>query len=126
MQRRLLVSMLAVAVTAVLLLGVPLSFLVVRQRTNEANQQVHRDATTLATELQERYDAGLPPDPLQMGRSLSDRYVIIVQRGGVRTADDSGLAQRDSDPHCSSNAGNDRGDLCYVSQAESGSRDGVR
>jgi signal transduction histidine kinase len=85
-QRRLLVSMLAVAVTAVLLLGVPLSFLVVRQRTSEANQQVRRDATTLATELQERYDAGLPPDPLQMGRSLSDRYVIIVQRGGARTA----------------------------------------
>src|SRR5580693_7089611 len=78
--------MLAVAVTAVLLLGVPLSFLVVRQRTSEANQQVRRDATTLATELQERYDAGLPPDPLQMGRSLSDRYVIIVQRGGARTA----------------------------------------
>jgi K+-sensing histidine kinase KdpD len=85
-QRRLLVSMLAVAVTAVLLLGVPLSFLVVRQRTNEANQQVHRDATTLASELQERWDAGLPADALEMGRSLSDRYVVIEQRDGPRTA----------------------------------------
>jgi signal transduction histidine kinase len=84
-QRRLLISMLAVAVVAVLLLGVPLGFLVVRQRTSEATQQVRHDATVLATGLQERVNAGLPPDADQVGKSLADRYVIIMQRGGGRT-----------------------------------------
>ena len=96
MQRRLLISMLAVAVTAVLLLGVPLSFLVVRQRTNEAAQQVRRDATTLATGLQERVNAGLPADAVQLGRSLSDRYVIIVQHGGPRTVVGTSPGSHDS------------------------------
>jgi len=83
-QRRLLVSTLAVAVAAVLLLGVPLGFLVARQRTTEANQQVRHDATLIATGLQDRFDAGLPADAAQMGRSLSDRYVTITQRGAGR------------------------------------------
>jgi signal transduction histidine kinase len=85
-QRRLLISMLAVAVAAVLLLGLPLGFFVTRQRTSEANQQVHHDAALIATGLQDRVDAGLPPDTVQMGKSLSDRYVIISQRGGGRHA----------------------------------------
>ena len=86
MQRRLLVSTLAVAVAAVLLLGVPLGFFVARQRTSEADQQVRHDATLIATGLQDRLDAGLPPDAAQMGKSLSDRYVIISQRGEGRVA----------------------------------------
>jgi signal transduction histidine kinase len=84
-QRRLLVSTLAVAVVAVLLLGIPLAFVLSRVREGEASQQLKRDATTLATGLQERVDAGLPPDASEVGRSLSDRYVIITQRGGLRT-----------------------------------------
>jgi signal transduction histidine kinase len=84
-QRRLLVSTLAVAVVAVLLLGIPLAFVLSRVREGEASQQLKRDATTLATGLQERVDAGLPPDAGEVGRSLSDRYVIITQRGGHRT-----------------------------------------
>ena len=96
MQRRLLVSMLAVAVTAVLLLGVPLGFLVVRQRTSEATQQVHRDATVLATGLQERVNAGLPPDADQVGKSLSDRYVIIKERGGPSTTVGTASTAHDS------------------------------
>jgi signal transduction histidine kinase len=85
MQRRLLVSMLAVAVAAVLLLGIPLGFLVTRQRTNEATQQVRHDAALLATGLQDRVDAGLPADTSELAKSLSDRYVIINQRGVGRT-----------------------------------------
>jgi signal transduction histidine kinase len=84
-QRRLLVSTLAVAVVAVLLLGVPLAFVFSQVRAGEASQQLKRDATTLATGLQERADAGLPPDAAEVGRSLSDRYVIISQRDGPRT-----------------------------------------
>jgi len=80
-QRRLLISTLAVAVAVVLLLGIPLGFLVARQRTNEATQQVRHDATVLATGLQERVDAGLPADADELGKSLPDRYVIITQQG---------------------------------------------
>ena len=86
MQRRLLISTLAVAVAAVLLLGLPLGFFVTRQRTSEADQQVHHDAALIATGLQDRFDAGLPPDTRQMAKSLSDRYVIISQRQGGRVA----------------------------------------
>ena len=85
MQRRLLISTLAVAVVAVLLLGIPLGYLVTRERASSAVQELRHDATTVATGLQDRVDAGLPPDAAEMGRSLSDRYVIISQRGGGRT-----------------------------------------
>jgi hypothetical protein len=84
-QRRLLVSTLAVTVVAVLLLGLPLAFVLSRVREGQASQQLKRDATTLATGLQQRVDAGLPPDASEVGRSLSDRFVIITQRGGGKT-----------------------------------------
>jgi signal transduction histidine kinase len=80
-QRRLLVSTLAVAVVAVLLLGLPLAFVLSRLQANEAGQELRRDATTLATGLQERINSGLPADAGQLARSLPDRYVTIRQRG---------------------------------------------
>jgi signal transduction histidine kinase len=80
-QRRLLISTLVVAVVAVLLLGVPLAFEESRLRVSEASQQLRRDASYAATGLQERFDAGLPADATEVGRSLPDRYVTIVQRG---------------------------------------------
>src|SRR5215831_3471705 len=92
----MLISMLAVVVIAVLLLGVPLGFLVARQRTSEATQQVRHDATVLATGLQERVDAGLPPDANQVGKSLSDRYVVIRERGGPVTTVGTAPAAHDS------------------------------
>jgi signal transduction histidine kinase len=80
-QRRLLISTLAVAVVAVLLLGLPLAFVLSRLQAGEAGQELRRDATTLATGLQERVNAGLPADAAQVARSLPDRYVTINQRG---------------------------------------------
>jgi len=80
-QRRLLISTLVVAVVAVLLLGVPLAFEESRLRVSQASQQLRRDASYAATGLQERLDAGLPADATEVGRSLPDRYVTIVQRG---------------------------------------------
>ncbi len=62
MRRRLLFSTLAVAVAAVLLLGVPLAFVFSRLQVSEASQQVRRDAVTLARGLQARVNAGLPPN----------------------------------------------------------------
>jgi signal transduction histidine kinase len=84
-QRRLLISTVAVAVTVVLLLGVPLAIAASRLQVKEADAQLRRDATTLANGLQTRVNAGLPPDPADVGRSLPDRYVIISQDGGAPT-----------------------------------------
>jgi signal transduction histidine kinase len=84
-QRRLLVSTLAVAVAAVLLLGVPLGFVVSGLKSKDATAQLKHDATALATGLQERFDEGLPPDINGFARLWPDRYVTIVERGGART-----------------------------------------
>ena len=62
MRRRLLVSTLVVAVTAVLLLGLPLAFVLSRLQISAADQQVQRDATTVARTLQDRVNSGLPAD----------------------------------------------------------------
>ena len=82
MQRRLLISMIAVAVAAVLALGLPLGFVLTRLQFDEANQQLHRDAQTVANSLQERWDSSLPPDAAQLALALTDRYVVIRQNGG--------------------------------------------
>ncbi len=86
MRRRLLVSTLAVAVAAVLLLGSPLAFVITRLQVTEASQQVRRDATSLARGLQARVNDGSPPNAAQLGKSLlPDRYVVIRQHSGSRT-----------------------------------------
>ena len=86
MRRRLLVSTLAVAVAAVLLLGLPLAFVISRLQVSEASQQVRRDATSLARGLQARVNDGTPPNAAQLGKSLlPDRYVIIRQYTVGRT-----------------------------------------
>jgi signal transduction histidine kinase len=82
-QRRLLISTLAVAVVAVLLLGVPLAFVLSRLQVSEVSGQLSRDAATLARGLQERVNSGLPADAMQQARSLSDRYVLIRQNSGT-------------------------------------------
>jgi signal transduction histidine kinase len=83
-QRRLLISTLAVAVAAVLLLGLPLAVVLSELQVSEASAELRRDAQTLARALQERKNDGLPIDAAQAGRSLPDRYVIIVQHHALR------------------------------------------
>jgi signal transduction histidine kinase len=84
MRRRLLFSTLAVAVTAVLLFGLPLAFVLNQLQASIAQDQVQRDATTVARALQNRQDSSLPPDLADYGdaaRSLPDRYVSIIEQG---------------------------------------------
>ena len=84
MRRRLLVSTLVVAVTAVLLLGIPLAFVLSRLQISAADQQVKRDATTVAKTLQDRVNSGLPADVAEAAaaaKSLPDRYISIQQDG---------------------------------------------
>ena len=86
MQRRLLISTLAVAVAAVLLLGLPLAFVLSHLQVNDARSELRGDATTLATNLQQRVDAGLPAAARQRAslviKSLTGGYVVIKQDGG--------------------------------------------
>jgi signal transduction histidine kinase len=84
-RRRLLFSTLAVAVTAVVLFGLPLAFVLMRLQSNAAHQLVQRDATTVARTLQNRLRSGLPPDPTDAAaaaHSLPDRSVSISRDGG--------------------------------------------
>jgi signal transduction histidine kinase len=81
MQRRLLISMLAVAVVAVLALGVPLAFVLGRLQVDDANQELQHDAKDLATSLQTRYNQiapmGLFVPVGEMAHDLTDRYVVV-------------------------------------------------
>jgi signal transduction histidine kinase len=84
-RRRLLFSTLAVAVTAVVLFGLPLAFVLMRLQTNAAHQLVQRDATTVARTLENRLRSGLPPDPTDAAdaaHSLPDRFVSISRDEG--------------------------------------------
>ena len=84
MRRRLLFSTLAVAVTAVLLFGLPLAFVLRQLQVTVAQDQVQRDATTVAKTLQNRTNSGVIADVTDAedaARSLPDRYVSITQDG---------------------------------------------
>ncbi len=84
MRRRLLISTLAVAVTAVVLFGLPLAFVMSRLQVTAGQEQVQRDATTVARTLQNRVRSGLPADiedATEAARSLPDRYVSISREG---------------------------------------------
>ena len=82
MQRRLLISMLAVAVTAVLLLGVPLAFVLVQQQNTLVAHELQHDAQDIAKYLQQRAVSGLPSNAAVIARSLGDQYVVVRQFGG--------------------------------------------
>jgi len=84
MRRRLLFSTLAVAVSAVLLLGLPLAIALDRLELNEAGQQLDRDAAMIAGGLHYRQVAGKPADPAEIAKTLPDRY-LIIRRSGAPT-----------------------------------------
>jgi signal transduction histidine kinase len=84
MRRQLLISMLAVAVAAVLALGIPLGFVLARLQVDQANRALHSDAQRVATDLYQRFEDGLPIDSsfaAGLGRPLAGRYVVIWEYG---------------------------------------------
>jgi signal transduction histidine kinase len=86
MQRRLLISMLAVAIAAVLALGIPLAFVLGRLQVDDATQSLHRDAQNLATNLYQRVQATQPIDAsyaAQLGRADVGRYVVVQYNGRI-------------------------------------------
>jgi signal transduction histidine kinase len=86
MQRRLVISMLAVAIAAVLALGIPLGFVLGRLQVSDATAALHRDAQVLATNLYQRSQAAQPIDTDyadQLGRALTGRYVVVRESGTI-------------------------------------------
>jgi hypothetical protein len=81
MQRRLLISMIAVAAVAILAVGIPLSFALSRSQANQASADLRRDARTMAVWLRNRLDDGLPPNATQLARALAPRYVLVEENG---------------------------------------------
>ena len=81
MQRRLLISTLAVAVVAVLLFGLPLAFVLSRLQVDGVRDQLTDEAHSVARELQDRRDVGLALGARPLGRSFPGRYVEIVPVG---------------------------------------------
>jgi len=83
MRRRLLISMIAVAVAAVLALGIPLALVLGRLQADQASQSLHRDAQDIVTDMSQRLGSGLDgnnctdPDYAREIASLADRYVQI-------------------------------------------------
>jgi signal transduction histidine kinase len=83
MRRRLLFSTVAVAVTAVLLLGLPLAVVLSRLEVNAAGQQLEHDAALVAKGMQYREQAHKPTDQQEIAESLPNRYVIIKRPGAA-------------------------------------------
>jgi len=77
-RRRLLISMLAVAVAAVLALGIPLAIVLGRLQVDEATASLHRDAKGAALNVYQRFEAGLPLEVV-----VPDRYVVIKMNGRI-------------------------------------------
>ena len=80
MRRRLLISTLLVAVTAVLLLGVPLAVVMSRLVSNEASRELTHDTTT-AKRVMIRVAGTSPPDFRAVAESLPDSDYIVIERG---------------------------------------------
>ena len=77
MQRRLLISTLAVAVVAVLLFGLPLAFVLTRLQVDQVRAELADDARTVARDLQVHRDVGLAPPKLD--HLLPGRYIVVQQ-----------------------------------------------
>jgi len=95
MRRQLLISMLAVAVAAVLALGIPLGLTLARLQVREASQALHRDAEQISDEMGTRAVSGLG-DGCDIGYAREvaprlDRYVEIWYNGASRPCYTSGL-----------------------------------
>jgi len=97
MERRLLISMISVAVAAVLALGIPLAVAISRLEVDQVRAELHRDAEQVARNLQIRLDEGLPPGARQLATAtLPDRYVIVKEVGGGTVTEGVKLAPHDA------------------------------
>lgn len=77
MRRRLLLSTLAVAVVAVLLLGIPLAYATHRLIYDEAEQQVEREAATVLAGVYLREEQHQANTGDQIAKEFPNRYIVV-------------------------------------------------
>lgn len=77
MRRRLLLSTLAVAVVAVLLLGIPLAYATHRLIYDEAEQQVEREAVTVLAGVYLREEQHQANTGDQIAKEFPNRYIVV-------------------------------------------------
>jgi signal transduction histidine kinase len=78
MRRRLLLSTLAVAVVAVLLLGIPLGYATHRLLYDEAEQQVEREAATVVAGVNLKQEGKQSIVGDQIAKEFPSRYIVIT------------------------------------------------
>ncbi|MFL6051982.1 MAG: ATP-binding protein [Actinoallomurus sp.] len=78
MRRRLLLSTLAVAVVAVLLLGIPLAYSTHRLLYDEAEQQVEREAATVVAGVNLKQEGKQSIVGEQIAKEFPSRYIVIT------------------------------------------------
>jgi signal transduction histidine kinase len=82
MRRRLLLSTLAVAVAAVLLLGVPLAYVTHRLIYEEAKERLSGQAATLVKEVQLALEQDKPITGSEIAAAYADREIVITMPDG--------------------------------------------
>lgn len=82
MQRRLLLSTLAVAVVAVLLLGIPLAYATNQLIYEEAKERLGGQAATLVKEVQLALEQGKPISGSEIAGAYADREIMITLPDG--------------------------------------------
>jgi len=78
MRRRLLLSTFAVAIVAILLLGIPLAIATNRLIHEEAQQSLEREAAVVLAGVQFRYESGQPNTPDQIAQEFPERYIEVT------------------------------------------------
>jgi signal transduction histidine kinase len=84
MRRRLLLSTLAVAVVAVLLLGIPLAYTTNRLIYEESEARLSGQATTLVKEVQLALEEGKPIRGHEIADAYADREIVITLPDGSK------------------------------------------
>lgn len=92
MRRRLLLSTLAVAVVAILLLGIPLAYAAHKLIYEEAGQSLDREASAIAGGVAYTLESRQPVTGAAIAREYPGRYIAVTLPGGA--AVEAGLRPR--------------------------------
>ncbi len=82
MRRRLLLSTFAVAIVAILLLGIPLAIATNRLIHEEAQQSLEREAAAVLAGVQFRYESGQQNTAEQIAQEFPNRYIEVTLPNG--------------------------------------------
>lgn len=96
MTRRLILSYLAVAVIALVLLEVPFAVFYAQRERDRFAADVERDATVLASIYEDALETGAAPDPLPAARysQRTGARVVVVDTRGISVVDTSQTVPR--------------------------------